>query len=280
MTPEDLLQSDVRLFSLPSIVMEFNMLVYYRAPFGEMSRLISQDAGLAARLLRIANSAHYALPRSIDNIPQAIAVVGVNDLSKMVLATMAVRKFAHIGQDLVDMEAFWRRSVLTGVAARILADESDPKKRDTVFVAGLLHDIGSLIFYHKEPEKSQLVLFEANGDRLRVPEIERGVFGFTFADMGAALAGHWNLPEVMEACIRQQLTPLSSEEHSLETRLIRISTLLDDLTLDSAGLAESQSMVECESLGQSPVTPDMLERLFAVLPQQASSMYGDLFHDV
>ena len=121
MVPEDLLESDVRLFSLPSIVLELNLMISTGSA-RDIARLVSQDVGLTARLLRIANSASYGLRDRIDNIHQAVAVVGMNDLANLVLATVAVRKFARIRQDLVDMEEFWRRSVLAGVAARILAE--------------------------------------------------------------------------------------------------------------------------------------------------------------
>jgi HD-like signal output (HDOD) protein len=276
MVPEDLLESDVRLFSLPSIVLELNLMISTGSA-RDIARLVSQDVGLTARLLRIANSASYGLRDRIDNIHQAVAVVGMNDLANLVLATVAVRKFARIRQDLVDMEEFWRRSVLAGVAARILAEETHVTHPERLFVAGLLHDIGSLILYYKEPERSQAILLEAGRDRSREAELQRGGFGFTFADLGAALMRHWNLPELMEHCIQQQLTPLSSEQHSPESRLIRISTQLIDRAYNDMGLEECQALVEREAADKAPVTPEILARTFESLPEHVSTMYGNLF---
>ncbi|HUL13005.1 MAG TPA: HDOD domain-containing protein [Methylococcaceae bacterium] len=276
MVPEDLLESDVRLFSLPSIVLELNLMISTGSA-RDIARLVSQDVGLTARLLRIANSASYGLRDRIDNIHQAVAVVGMNDLANLVLATVAVRRFARIRQDLVDMEEFWRRSVLAGVAARILAEETHVTHPERLFVAGLLHDIGSLILYCKEPERSQAILLEAGGDRSREAELQRGGFGFTFADLGAALMRHWNLPELMEHCIQQQLTPLSSEQHSPESRLIRISTQLIDRAYNDMGLEECQALVEREAAEKAPVTPEILARTFESLPEHVSTMYGNLF---
>lgn len=277
MTPEDLLQSDVRLFSLPSIVMELNLMVS-NGSTRDIGRLVSQDVGLSTRLLRIANSASYGLRDRIDSIHQAVAVVGINDLANLVLATVAARKFARIRQDLVNMEVFWRRSVLAGVAARILADALHVNQRERLFVAGLLHDLGSLILYNKEPEKSQAILIEAGGDRGRTAELEQNQFGFTFADLGAALVRQWNLPEAMEQCIRLQLTPLPAEEHSLGSRLVRIATQLIEFDDDDSGRRAFQAKVEHEALGNSPVAPEILERAFDLLPEHASTLYGNLFH--
>lgn len=276
MAPEDLLKSDVRLFSLPSIVMELNLMISTGST-RDIAQLISQDAGLATRLLRIANSASYGLRDKIENIHQAVAVVGVRDLANLVLATVAVRKFARIRQDLVDMELFWQRSVLAGVAARILAAELHVNHQDRLFVAGLLHDIGSLILYHKEPERSQAILLEAAGERSREAELQLDRFGFTFADLGAALMRQWNLPELMEHCIRSQLMPLSAEEHSADSRLIRIATQLIGISDSSTAVEDCQSLVEREAMGKSPVNRENLERAFELLPEQVSTMYGSFF---
>lgn len=276
MAPEELLQGDVRLFSLPSIVMELNLMISTGSS-RDIARLISQDAGLATRLLRIANSANYGLRNKIDNIHQAVAVVGVHDLANLVLATVAVRKFARIPQNLVDMETFWQRSVLAGVAARILAEELHVNHRDRLFVAGLLHDIGSLILYHKEPERSQAILLEAAGDRTRAAELQLACLGFNFADLGAALMRQWNLPEIIEQCIQRQLTPLSAEEHSTDSRIVRTATHLVDIAHDGTAAEECQMMFEREAMGKCPVTRDILERVFELLPEQVSTMYGNFF---
>ncbi|MBS1212780.1 MAG: phosphohydrolase [Proteobacteria bacterium] len=275
MQPEDLLLSDVRLFSMPTILSELNLVVFTGST-RDIVRLISTDAGLTARLLRIANSGYYGLSKRISSLEQAVAIVGTQQLITLVMATTAVNRFAGIRQDLVDMEDFWQGSVIMSVAADMLAEEARAKDRSAMFLAGLLHDLGSLILYSKQPGKSQDILIEAAGMRARVPELQLRAFGFTFADMGAALARHWKLPQAVAQFLKLQLVPLSSETHSRDSRIIRLAAHITTSLVDAQTAEETCERVEKEADGRSPLHLEVVARVMERVPERAMRLYSSL----
>lgn len=275
MKPEDLLQSDIKLFSMPTIVSELNLMVSSGSA-REIGHLISTDAGLTARLLRVANSGFYASTKEIATLEQAVTMVGTRQLVNLVMATVAVNRFASIRQDLIDMEAFWQSSVIMSVAAEMLAEAAHSRDRGLLFLAGLLYDVGSLILYSKEPEKSQAILIEADGVRARIPELQQREFGFTYADVGAALARLWKLPGTVEHLLRLQLVRLDSDEHSQESRLMRLAGLVTTALIDGQGVEEACAAIDQEAQGKSPVSAEAIADVMEHVQDRAMQLYGSL----
>ena len=100
--------ADVReLASLPAIAAQINsMAADPRYSADDLGAVISQDAALTARLLRVANSPFFGLSTNISTVPRAIAVIGTKPLRDLVLATFAVRSFKGIPNELVSMDDF------------------------------------------------------------------------------------------------------------------------------------------------------------------------------
>jgi len=275
MKPEDLLQSDIKLFSMPTIVTELNLMVSTGSS-REIGHLIATDAGLTARLLRVANSGFYASTKEITTLDQAVTMVGTRQLVNLVMATVAVNRFAAIRQDLIDMETFWQSSVIMSVAADMLAEAAHSRERGPLFLAGLLHDLGSLILYSKEPQKSQAILVEAEGVRARLPELQRREFGFTYADLGAALARLWKLPEAVELLLRLQLMPLNSDEHSPESRIMRLAGLVTTGLVDGQAVEDVCAAAEQEGQGACPLPAEAIAHVMDNVQERATQLYGSL----
>lgn len=192
----------------------------------DMGVVISKDPALTARLLKIVNSSFYGFQARVDTISRAITIVGVEDLKNLVLATSVIDKFTAIPAELVDMTDFWMRSVHCGMTAKLLAKKSCVLHHERLFIAGLLHDIGSLILYHLLPEKSLQVLLAAEYSRARIAKLEQEIIGFTHAEVGAELIKSWGLPDSLFEAIGCYLTPDLSKAHQLDTYLVNLATFL------------------------------------------------------
>ena len=111
-TPEELVKNVGELVSLPDVCIRVNQMVddpnASAVAFGEV---ISQDPGLTARLLRIANSAFYGFSQEIDTVSRAVTIIGLGKLRDLVLATSTVDVFDKIPNELLTMENFWRHSL-------------------------------------------------------------------------------------------------------------------------------------------------------------------------
>ena len=146
---EEQLVADVSgLVSPPTVCAKiFEVIRSPHASAQEIGETVRLDANLAARLLKIVNSSYYGFPSRIDTVSRAVTILGLRDLSNLVLAISAVRSFSRLRTGLVPMEVFWKHSILSAAIARQLAKLTGEGEPERLFVCGLLHDIGSLIIY-------------------------------------------------------------------------------------------------------------------------------------
>lgn len=191
--------------------------------FGE---LISQDPNLTARLLRIANSSFYGFSSRIDTVSRAVAVLGMNELYNLAIAVSALKSFSEIPSSLVSMETFWRHSVYCGLVARALAKRCRILHPERLFVAGLLHDIGSLVLFNRLPELCGDLLAETDGDEEALHRAEIDALGFSHAEVGSVLLTTWNLPPVLPGAVRGHHDPSKTVVGHLEACIVRIANLL------------------------------------------------------
>ncbi len=196
LSPEDLIKQNVELASLPEIIVKLNQVV--DDPFStaqDISDIISEDPSLTARLLRIVNSPFYGFPSQIDTVSLAVTIVGTQQLRLLALASSTIRQFANLPNQFVTMETFWRHSFSVAVVARTIASKAGQADSEQYFIAGLLHDLGSLIIYSTIPTLATEAIAHARRKEIPLYQAERAVFGFDHAMVGATLLRRWNLPE-------------------------------------------------------------------------------------
>jgi len=160
----------------------------------ELMEEIGRDQGLAARILRIANSPFYGLSSHIGSLTDAGAMLGVHTLSNIVTAAGIMGQFPATADESFDRLSFWKHAIGVGICARVLARHGglDP---EVAFTSGLLHDIGKLVMAtYFEADFSHVLACRDEHDCL-LREAEQTVLGFDHTVIGARVARHWKLPE-------------------------------------------------------------------------------------
>ena len=99
-----------------------------KASAADLAEVISHDPGLAARLLKLVNSAYFGLRNPVDDLGMAVRVCGTESLRTLALATGAVSAFKDIPNDLVDMDAYWNASVHCGLLAAHCRSRQRPQR--------------------------------------------------------------------------------------------------------------------------------------------------------
>lgn len=226
MTPQTLALEVSKLFTLPDVAIRLNELI--AAPSSstkDLAEVVRLDPGLAAALLKLANSAYYGLAAKVDTITRAIAVIGERELQSMAMAAAVVSTFKGLPEDLVDMASFWDNSVTCGVVARVLGRRCRMRQTEQLFLAGLLHGVGKLVFYARRGREYRTLLMavEHRDDRA-MAEAEARVFGFDYATLGAELLRAWNLPEMLRVLVGNQLHPGQAGEFRREASLLHVAT--------------------------------------------------------
>lgn len=223
---ENLVENSSKLISFPDVVHRVNSMVSDPdVSATEIGTVISHDPALTSSLLKVANSPLFGLSREIDTVSRAVTVLGGKQVRDLALATSAADAFKDIPNDLVSMDQFWYHSLCCALAAQELADLGGIKKIESVFVAGLLHDIGHLVIYNQMPdlavESTMLSLVEPEQSGLY--QAEHRVLGFDHAQLGGALVKAWGFPESLQACITFHHEPSKTESHKVEVALTHIA---------------------------------------------------------
>lgn len=197
--------------------------------FDDFAVILSSDAAICARLLRIVNSAFFGFSAKIETVTHALNILGVSQLQELALAVSVMTKFDGIPTDLVDMDSFWRHSIACGVISKKIAVDFELPNSERYYVAGLLHDIGSLVIFKKNSETELEILKEckAKGTNLFQEETKR--FGYDHADVGGALLESWGLSHNL---IRVALCHHFPQGANLDSSLADVVHIADHVAYD------------------------------------------------
>lgn len=177
--------------TLPTVVMQaVRVMQDGNAGPRAVEQVVARDPAISAKILRVANSAFFGFSRRVTTITDAIRVLGFNNVQGMIIGVAAFDAFRSEQLNLSD---FWTHSIAVATAARFLA----PKARcsaDEGFTAGILHDIGKLVFVVQAEADYRQVLTLQGDTSMSSLDAERACFEFTHAEVGAMVAERWELP--------------------------------------------------------------------------------------
>ena len=184
--------------SLNSVVLEFLELSqreYFTAK--DYEKVISKDQALVARVLKQANSGLYGRSRSIHSIPEAVVLIGLESLKKIVFAvsTEGLTRQGLPNYAYLKDQGFWMHSLSIAQTSRVLAEMSPacPLRTEEIFVAGLLHDVGKLVIDEFLPASTGVRISR---------EMETEAVGLDHSELAEYILTQWNLPEGITACVR------------------------------------------------------------------------------
>ncbi len=192
----------------------------------DLGEIIGKDPNLTAQLLRVVNSPAFSPQARIETISRAVTVVGIHELYSLIIAVSAVKTFNKIPKGLINIDTFWRHSIFSGLIGRSLAQRCAILHPERLFIAGLLHDIGSMVMYHRIPETACEILLNADGDEEHLYRVEQEGLGFTHADLGAMLMEQWRLPDTLIEAVRCHHEPEQALSAPMETAIVHISNIL------------------------------------------------------
>lgn len=223
---EQLVGGTTRLATLPEVYLELERLIGDpEASLEDMAAVIRRDGAFSSQLLRIANSSFYGFPRQIDNVRTALSVVGTRQLRDLLLATAVIRSFRGLPV-AADMDAFWRHSLACAAAARVIATMRREPNVEQLYLCGLFHEIGRLIFFLGDPEGMARALRLRDERSCLLSEAEREVFGFDHAELGAAFLAAWSLPEVFEQAVRHYQHPSTAADYQLQAAIVHVANIM------------------------------------------------------
>lgn len=179
---------------------------------------VSKDQVISAKVLRLANTAHFGSPRQISSIEDAVIVLGFDKLRTLVIASGIAGMAIPIPE--FDKVHYWRYSLNVANTAKLLAKMAR-HNGEVAFTAGLLHSIGQLLIHIAAPADAAAVeKLVASGASRTASEMN--TFGFNHAEVGAELARRWNFPQLIQDAIRYHNEPLKQEPFQPMAALVHL----------------------------------------------------------
>ncbi len=221
----DLLVAEVdKLVSLPDVYYRLETLIEHPgSTIADFAQALSSDTDLCARLLSIANSAFYSFPASIESVDKAVQIIGTRQIRELVLATSVLRAFKDTPLGMVDMTSFWKHSVAVGVLAKNIAQYSNIRLPERFYVAGLLHDIGRLVFYLKLSGMMHDLLLQREASEEYLFQLEYDQLGYSHAEVGGRLLETWRVPESIHEPVSCHHQPQKSIEFAQVTAAVHVA---------------------------------------------------------
>ncbi len=231
----------------------------------DLNRVISLDPVLTGQVLRLINSAYYALPNRITSLTRAIIMLGINTVKNLALATSVLSTFKdRIACKKVSMDDFWAHSLGVGVIAKTLAQISGvtPAEQETYFVAGLLHDLGKIPLANKFPAEYDQVVENAGNNGGSLVQWEQNVFGINHLQVGGMIADKWKLnQEMRSAIIGHCLECEDVPDHRVAIMVALADYLAVRFEIGAAGNGKVEDKVLVAALSRISIKPDRLEGL-------------------
>ena len=268
-TAEELISISTKLYTLPKVYLEVKKVIDNPdATMADLSRAISIDPGMTATVLKLVNSAFYAMPRKVETISRAVGILGMQPVHDLTLAVAITRAFGQLDQQVMSMDVYWANSFFSGLVARELARRCFLVDSERMFVEGLLREIGHLIMYDQLPEQSEQALRESAQTGKPIHLVEQQQLGFDFTEVGQA----WQLPKNLGIAIRHQNQPSGTPDHGFEAALLNMANALTEGFQSPNGYMEWQNLVAPESWTLTGLHEDVLKECMLEAGKQLSNM--------
>lgn len=189
----------------------------------DLAGILASDQVLAARVLRWANSAYYGMENRIVTVRQAIVILGMNVVQELVMASSVSDQMNQPlpGYGLKRGE-LWHHALGTAVGAQLISRQRSLRIDQEAYYAGLLCDIGKLIF---EKHLREIKWDTSEWERQSFLEMERACFGIDHAVLGAELAHHWQLPDELVTAIAFHHEPQQTPRHEELVAAIHVADI-------------------------------------------------------
>ncbi|MEA1973017.1 MAG: HDOD domain-containing protein [Candidatus Cloacimonadota bacterium] len=220
-------QSDKKIVAMASAVKDFNSLIENKDLENvELAEFIEKDPIMTAFLLKNVNSSYYGFTVVIDSVLQAVNMLGIGNVKNLFLSSFMQRTFMPDDKKL--WNDLWKHSLGVALIAENLSKYNDNIKKEHLFTAGLMHDIGSFILYFYLEDEAKPV-FEAleKDDNKRLLIHEKNVLGITHDEIGYLFAKVWKFPDLITNCIRyHHKTSSGGRKYNTEISIIKVANSL------------------------------------------------------
>jgi putative nucleotidyltransferase with HDIG domain len=251
---EPLLKQAGELPSLPEVYIRVTELLETESSTGiKIGEAVQSDPALTARILKMINSAYYGLQNPVTSIPQAVTLLGRQQLRQVLVGSVLAGVFKDFDITEFPLRDFWQHSIKTAIIGRQLAMQNACViDHEAFFTAGLLHDIGWLVIAKVNPGSYIQISELAKTQNKDVIQVEIEKLGVSHIDVGVALLDKWGIPGLITQCVKRHHDTDHNGQIAVETCIVFLANKLSRLDLSKIDEDEEEENVIADILSTIP----------------------------
>lgn len=237
----------------------------------DLKKTLMGDQAVAARILRLANSAYFGFRSEVQTVSQAVVLLGQERIRTLLRRILVDKLWGEMAHGHSAAALLRERSIATATASCTMSQLLAREDAEQVLLAGLLHNIGELFLVTHFPDE-----FERAGELARNQpraEAELAVFGLTAGGAGRMLVESWNFPPLYAAVVEHCDDPLSAgcpAEFAFVIALVYAGKQLARAMMEGAEVVHAVALVSSDVCEAFSLEADLLGEVFQCLPERMS----------
>jgi putative nucleotidyltransferase with HDIG domain len=242
----------------------------------ELTKVISGDPALTAKVLGVANSAYYGFSQQIASLDRAVALLGLNMVKSLALSIGVMQNLPKV-EDMQNLSAqgLWLHSLAVATVAKELSLRlGKPAEEDHLFVVGLLHDVGKIVLMHYFKRYYQLILAKTQGQGASaLYRAEQGVMGFDHGEVGAILLNRWKFPKQVVLPIHcHHLGAISRQVDQIDVAIVKVADVIPQVVGMGEHGNEEAEPIDPTAMKLLKLTPQDIESLEKYLKREKDKL--------
>jgi HD-like signal output (HDOD) protein len=178
----------------------------------DLNMAVLQSPTLSAKILKLSNSAYYALPRKITKLSQAINILGFKTVRNLALGVFTANSYFKKEYEFFNTEKFWKHLMSTAMASELLCKYLNYPDKEEAFLSGMLHDMGKIVMAYVMPDIFEIILKVARHKKIKFHQAEDLLNTYSHQIVGKMLFENWGLSELIINTAAYHDTPSEAKD--------------------------------------------------------------------
>ncbi|HVK60737.1 MAG TPA: HDOD domain-containing protein, partial [Bdellovibrionales bacterium] len=256
--------------TLPSVGYELSRVISDpMSSTSDIEKIMAGDQSLTAKVLKLANSAYYAIPGGVSSLQRAVGYIGYDTIHQLVLSASIMNALDSKSSEYFNLHGFWKHAIGVAMAAETTARILHYRTPSDLFTCGLVHDMGKIALHIVDTENFKQTVDFAREKGLSLHEAEDALQVAKHSTVGRLLATKWRLPMAIQACAAHHHQRDMALRGGLSSDLNHVVDIvyLSNLLIHAMKFGHSGHDkvlgVPKEVLDRMQLTPEKLEELIA-----------------
>jgi HD-like signal output (HDOD) protein len=196
------------------------------ASYRDIVRLVENDQSLALKIMKIANSAFFGALTKIGSLEHAMVKLGMNEVRSIVLAVSVHDFFSNPDDGVFNRKKFWKHGIVCSQTAKYLGNYYRIGDDDSLFLSGLVHDMGKVVLDEYFHDEFLLILKHIEVKRCPFSEAEKAVIGTTHYQIAAKVMSNWKFPKKIIMQVLYHHAPWADKHYEIGSIILYLANIL------------------------------------------------------